>query len=47
VVDPLARTGWDCSDANWLRKERFEVPKTPIYLSLTELFADLDEPEKG
>jgi Uma2 family endonuclease len=47
VVDPAARIGWDCSDGNWLRKERFEVPNTPIYLSLSELFAELDEAEKG
>lgn len=29
VVDPSTGTGWDCSDANWLRKERFEIPGTP------------------
>ena len=45
VVDPTTRTGWDCSDANWLRKERFEVTGSAIYLSLSELFAELDEAE--
>ncbi|AXC11471.1 protein of unknown function DUF820 [Acidisarcina polymorpha] len=45
VVDPATRTGWDCSDGNWLRKERFELAGSPIYLSLTELFAELDEDE--
>jgi Uma2 family endonuclease len=47
VVDAAARVGWDCSDGNWLRKERFEVSGSPIYLSLPELFAELDEAEKG
>jgi Uma2 family endonuclease len=47
VVDPARRTAWDCSDGNWLRKERFEVPNAPIYLSLPELFAELDEAEAG
>jgi len=43
VVDPATRCGWDCSDGNWVRKERFEVAGTPIYLSLTELFQKIDE----
>ena len=43
VVDPETRTGWDCSDGNWVRKERFEVANSPIYLSLHELFARIDE----
>jgi Uma2 family endonuclease len=43
VVDPETRTGWDCSDGNWVRKERFEVANSPIYLSLPELFAKIDE----
>jgi len=47
VVNPATRTGWDCSDGNWVRKERFEVAGGPIYLSLPELFAELDEAEKG
>jgi Uma2 family endonuclease len=46
IVDPATRTGWDCSDGNWVRKERFEVAASPIYLSLPELFAELDEAEK-
>jgi len=45
VVDPATRTGWDCSDGNWVRKERFEIAGSPIYLSLPELFAELDEAE--
>jgi Uma2 family endonuclease len=43
VVDPETRSGWDLSDGNWVRKERFEVAGTPIYLSLPELFAQIDE----
>jgi Uma2 family endonuclease len=43
VIDPETRMGWDCSDGNWVRKERFEVANTPIYLSLPELFAKVDE----
>ena len=45
IVDAAARIGWDCSDGNWLRKERFGLD-TPIYLSLPEMFAELDEAEK-
>jgi Uma2 family endonuclease len=47
VVDPATRTGWDCSEGNWLRQQRFEVAGGPIYLSLPELFAELDEAEAG
>jgi Uma2 family endonuclease len=43
VVDPETRSGWDLSDGNWVRKERFEVANSPIYLSLPELFAKIDE----
>jgi Uma2 family endonuclease len=43
VVDPQTRSGWDLSDRNWVGKERFEVAGSPIYLSLSELFAKIDE----
>ena len=43
VVGPATRSGWDCSDGNWVRKERFEVADSPIYLSLPELFQEIDE----
>jgi Uma2 family endonuclease len=43
VVNPRTRAGWDCSDGNWVRQERFEVPGSPLYLSLPELFAKIDE----
>jgi Uma2 family endonuclease len=43
VVDPETRSGWDLSDGNWVRKERFEVANSPIYLSLPELFIQIDK----
>ena len=42
VIDPIKRVGWDCSDGNWIQKDRFEVTASPIYMSLTELFRELD-----
>jgi Uma2 family endonuclease len=45
IIDPKTREGWDCSTGNWVRKERFEVAGTLIYLSLDELFSDLDAEE--
>ena len=45
VVDPIKRLGWDCSDGNWTRKDRFEVAGSPIYLDLRDLFKELDAAE--
>jgi Uma2 family endonuclease len=45
VVYPIKRLGWDCSDGNWTRKERFEVAGAPIYLDLRDLFKELDVAE--
>jgi Uma2 family endonuclease len=45
VIDPVKRSGWDCSDGNWLRKNRFEVAGAPIYLDLDDLFRELDAAE--
>jgi Uma2 family endonuclease len=42
IVDPKQRIGWDCSTGNWIRTKRFEVAGSPIYLSLDELFRELD-----
>jgi len=48
IVDPNKRMGWDCSSGNWIRTERFEakdrfkVDGSSIYLSLDELFRELD-----
>jgi Uma2 family endonuclease len=43
VINPKSRIGWDCSDGSWIRQERFEVPGTPMYLSLAELFQKIDD----
>ena len=43
VVDPRKREGWNCSDGNWIRTERFAIPGLAIYLSLAELFQKIDE----
>ena len=45
IVDPVKRVGWDCSDGNWTRKTRFDVPGTAIYLDVEELFKELDAAE--
>ena len=45
IVDPIKRLGWDCSDGNWTRKDRFEIAGTPIYLDLNDLFKELDAAE--
>jgi Uma2 family endonuclease len=45
TVDPIKRLGWDCSDGNWARKDRFEVAGTQIYLGLNDLFKELDAAE--
>lgn len=42
VVDPMERAGWDCSAGDCTPAVRFEVPNTPIYLALPELFEQLD-----
>jgi len=45
IVDPRTREGWDCSTGSWVLKEHFEVSGSPVYLSLNELFRELDEQE--
>jgi len=45
IVDPIKRLGWDCSDGNWTRRERFEVADSAIYLDLSDLFKELDAAE--
>lgn len=45
IIDPRSREGWNCSSGDWVRAERFEVAGTAIYLSLTEMFRELDEAE--
>jgi Uma2 family endonuclease len=46
IIDPVKRIGWDCSDGNWTRKSRFEIPSSPLSLDLSELFQDLDSAEE-
>ena len=43
VVDPQSRAGWDCSAGDWVRKERLEAPGSAVYLSISELFQQIDE----
>src|ERR1700733_1442952 len=43
IVDSKTREGWDCSKGDWVRTERFRAANTPIYMSLTELFATIDK----
>lgn len=45
IIDPKKRIGWNCSDGNWSRQERFEVDGSPIYLALDDLFRTIDEDE--
>ena len=43
IVDSKTREGWDCSNGDWVRTERFGAANTPMYLSLTDLFATIDK----
>jgi len=42
VIDPGNRVGYDCSTAAWLPMEEFRVADSPIFLRLTDLWAELD-----
>ena len=42
VIDPANRVGYDCSTAAWLPMEEFRVADSPIFLRLTDLWAELD-----
>jgi len=46
VIDPKKRIGWDCSTGDWIRKDRFDVQASPIYLALDELFRQVDANEE-
>jgi Uma2 family endonuclease len=46
VIDPKKRIGWDCTNGDWIRKGRFEVEASAIYLSLDELFRQVDAKEE-
>ena len=42
MIDSKTREGWDCSNGNWILTEHFTAKDSPMYLSLRELFAQLD-----
>lgn len=42
-IDSKTRESWDCSDGDWVRRKRFEVPGKPMYLSLPELFNQIHD----
>ena len=45
IIDPVKRFGWGCSDGNWTRKQWFDLPDSPIFLDLEQLFKELDAAE--
>ena len=44
IIDPTTRTGRMCVGENWLERDHLEVPGSPIYADLSELFQFLDQP---
>jgi Uma2 family endonuclease len=44
LIDPKTRTGRMCVSNVWTSASRLEVPRTPIYADLAELFSFLDKP---
>ncbi|HTD54225.1 MAG TPA: Uma2 family endonuclease [Silvibacterium sp.] len=45
LIDPKTRTGRMCVSNSWTSASRLEVPGTPIYVQLDELFSFLDKPK--
>ena len=45
LIDPKTRTGRMCVANVWTSASRLEVPGTPIYVELVELFSFLDKPK--
>lgn len=41
IVDPKTRTGRMCRGAAWLEAPRLEVPGTPLYVNLPDIFSQL------
>lgn len=41
IIDPKTRTGRMCSGAKWVESSRLEVKKTPMYVSLPDIFSQL------
>jgi Uma2 family endonuclease len=42
IIDPKTRTGRLSSGPNWLAADRLEVPGTPIFVDLPDLFSQID-----
>jgi Uma2 family endonuclease len=42
IIDPRTRSGRMCSGADWIGAERLDVPGTPIYVQLSEVFARIN-----
>ena len=42
IIDPETRTDRMCSQETWVAAARLEVPGTPIYVELPELFSQID-----
>jgi Uma2 family endonuclease len=42
IIDPRTRTGRMCNGAVWTAARRLEVPKTPLFVNLDEIFQYLD-----
>jgi len=45
LIDPKTRTGRMCVSNSWTSASRLEVPGTPIYVELADLFSFLDKPK--
>lgn len=43
LIDSETHEGWDCSNGDWIRRDRFEVAGTPMYLSLPEIFTKIED----
>jgi Uma2 family endonuclease len=41
IIDPKTRSGRMCFGSEWVRSARLEVPGTPIYVELEELFSQV------
>ena len=39
IIEPKTRTGRMCSGSNWVEAERLEVPGTPMYVNLNDIFS--------
>ncbi len=44
IIDPGTRTARMCVGTSWLETEHLEVPGTPIYLDLSDVFPYLNQP---